>query len=72
MNCTWQWSSVVVPAVAPLLLLQTPAQKEEVRIAHAEYLLASGDMIKAAKRYAETAYAFEEVGTAQHLRRWLV
>lgn len=69
-----QLSSVVVPAVAPppLLLLQTPAQKEEVRIAHAEYLLASGDMIKAAKRYAETAYAFEEVGTAQHLRRWLV
>jgi hypothetical protein len=41
--------------------LQTSAQQEEVRIAHAEYLFAQGDMVKAAKRYAETAYSFEEV-----------
>ena len=40
---------------------QKPEQKEEVRVATAEYLFAQKDMLKAAKKYAETKFSFEEV-----------
>jgi hypothetical protein len=54
------FASLIIGGV-PAGVCQTEAQREEVRTVHAEYLFAQGEMSKAAKRYAETRFPFEEV-----------